>query len=326
MPSFQWGLQTPVLQSLIAEVPKRLTGSPAERVILGSSPSLRLNMNKLTRLSEIRKIIRPHCATLVGGVFDLFHIGHLRYLRECSDHGRPLVVIVQSDKTTRCRKGFNRPIISQRRRAEIIASLEFVDHVLILDKPSHYSKYLAAIRPKTFVFSKENMRYRKYRKMLIQKEFLRVNVVFIPKRVRGASTSHIIQKIHAQRDYDKIKDKIVKKLYLLADKNPSRIGKISAILTLNGKIVAESSNNDKKETHAETMVIDLARRGKIPLESVKLVVLIPPCIMCANVILKTPIRQIFYLHPYGNDDGVTLLRKHGIHVQKYIPNKTNLKK
>jgi len=58
---------------------------------------------KITTLSKLTKNLKPFTATLVGDVFDLFNIEHVRYLRKCSKVGRPLVVVVQAyneSKTT----------------------------------------------------------------------------------------------------------------------------------------------------------------------------------------------------------------------------------
>lgn len=275
-------------------------------------------MAKIIKLNDLKKHIKPNTATLVGGVFDLFHVGHLRFLKECSKYGKPLVVIVQSDKTVRYRKGFNRPIISEDRRAEIISYLNFVDYVLILDKPSHYEGYLKKIMPKIYVFSRENMKYRINRMSLIKEKFPRINVVFLPKNVRRSSTSYIIDRItNNKADYSKIKDEIKKELYILSDKNSSQIGKISALLTKDGRVVASSGNIDKKELHAEIIIINQVKRKKISLERCKLYILISPCIMCAKEIINSGIKEVYYLHPYGNDDGVKLLRKNKIKVKKY---------
>jgi len=275
-------------------------------------------VGKIVKLSEINRFVKPFTATLVGGVFDLFHVGHLRYLRRCSEIGRPLAAIVQSDKTVRVRKGFNRPVIEEKRRAEIVAALGFVDFVLILDKPSHYEKYLEIIKPKYYVFSKETMHYRKHRAKLIKEKFPKTKVVFLEKEVAGMSTSNIIKKLLAQRDYAKIKNKIVRRLYYLADNSKASTGKISSLITFHGKIIAESDNLESKDIHAEHIVINKAKSKKIPLEQCILYVLIPPCILCAQEILKSKIKKIFYLHPYGNDDGIKLLRDNKIIVKKFI--------
>ncbi|PIV08597.1 hypothetical protein COS52_01830 [Candidatus Roizmanbacteria bacterium CG03_land_8_20_14_0_80_39_12] len=64
---------------------------------------------KIITLSKLTKKIKPFTATLVGDVFDLFNIEHIHYLRECSKVGRPLVVVIQADKTAKIRSGFGRP-------------------------------------------------------------------------------------------------------------------------------------------------------------------------------------------------------------------------
>ncbi|MBS3074149.1 adenylyltransferase/cytidyltransferase family protein [Candidatus Pacearchaeota archaeon] len=153
-------------------------------------------MGKIIKLKDVSELIKPNTSAPVGGSFDLSHVGHLRYLKCCSRFGKPLVVIVQSDKTVGYRKGFNRPIINEKRRAEIISHLNFVNYVLILDKPSHYDKYLEIIRPKTFIFSKEDMDYKINRKKLIKEKFPNISVVFFPKNVIRSSTSYIIYRLY----------------------------------------------------------------------------------------------------------------------------------
>lgn len=271
---------------------------------------------KTTTLTKLKKTLKPHTATLVGGAFDLFHVGHLRYLQKCSEVGRPLVVVVQADKTVRIRKGFNRPIVSEKRRAEIVAALGFVDFVLILDKPSHYEKYLEIIKPRNYVFSKETMKYRKYRARLINNKFPNIKVVFLEKDVRRSSTSFLAKQILAQRDYSKIKNLIIRRLYFLADHSKASIGKISALITSQGRIIAESDNVESKDIHAEHIVIKKAKSKGVDLRKVKLYIFIPPCILCSQEILKNKIGEVYYLHPYGNDDGIRLLHKHGIKVKK----------
>ncbi len=272
-------------------------------------------MEKIIKLSQIKKFIRPNIATLVGGSFDLFHVGHLRYLEEASKCGRPLVVIVQTDKMVSIRKGLNRPIINQQHRAEIIASLQCVDYVIILDKPSHYGKYLKIIQPKCLVLFKENMVYRKRRALEVKKEFPSIRIVFLFVKRKAVSTSSIIKKILEKPNLEKIKDPISKRLHELALQSQSKIGKISAMLFYRGKLIDETQNN-KAEAHAEAVLIKRAKNNKIPLAECDLYILIPPCISCSELILKNKIKNVFYLHPYGNDDGLKLLRNNGVRVRK----------
>jgi rfaE bifunctional protein nucleotidyltransferase chain/domain len=68
---------------------------------------------------------------LANGIFDLFHVGHLRYLEGARALADVLVVAVNSDASTRRNKGPGRPVVPEAERAEIIAALACVDHVVI---------------------------------------------------------------------------------------------------------------------------------------------------------------------------------------------------
>jgi rfaE bifunctional protein nucleotidyltransferase chain/domain len=67
-------------------------------------------------------------------VFDLFHVGHLRYLRGAKALADVLVVAVNSDASARLLgKGPGRPVVPELERAEIVAALACVDHVVLFD-------------------------------------------------------------------------------------------------------------------------------------------------------------------------------------------------
>jgi D-glycero-beta-D-manno-heptose 1-phosphate adenylyltransferase len=70
---------------------------------------------------------------LANGVFDLFHVGHLRYLVGAKAEADVLVVAVNSDASTRANKGPGRPVVPEGERAEIVAALACVDHVVLFD-------------------------------------------------------------------------------------------------------------------------------------------------------------------------------------------------
>ncbi len=271
---------------------------------------------KIITLSKLKKALKPHTATLVGDVFDLFNVEHLRYLRECSEVGRPLVVVVQADKTAKIRSGFNRPIMNERQRAEIIAALEFVDFVLVLEKPSDYEKYLRIIQPRNYVYPKEIMKHRKFTARIITEKFPNIKIFFLDNNLHRYDADFLIKKILTHRDYSKIKNPIVHRLYFVADNSKAAIGKISALMTFNGRIVAESDNIESKNMHAEHVVLKKAKSKGVDLKKAKLYILIPPCKLCAQEILKNQITQIYYIHPYGNDDGLKFLRAHGIKIKR----------
>jgi D-glycero-beta-D-manno-heptose 1-phosphate adenylyltransferase len=93
-------------------------------------------MGKRVRLSDLPAIrARARRAgktvALANGVFDLFHVGHLRYLQGAKAFADVLVVGVNSDASTRRNKGPGRPLVPEDERAEIVAGLECVDHVVV---------------------------------------------------------------------------------------------------------------------------------------------------------------------------------------------------
>lgn len=83
---------------------------------------------------------------LANGCFDLFHVGHIRYLAGAKALGDILIVGINSDKQVRKLKGANRPFMPEKERAEIISALKFVDYVTIFPEPT-VTEMLRAIRP-----------------------------------------------------------------------------------------------------------------------------------------------------------------------------------
>jgi len=83
---------------------------------------------------------------LANGCFDLFHVGHIRYLSGAKSLGDFLVVGINSDRQVRKLKGGNRPFMPETERAEILTAIRFVDVVTIFDEPT-VEELIAAIRP-----------------------------------------------------------------------------------------------------------------------------------------------------------------------------------
>ncbi|MCK8500311.1 MULTISPECIES: adenylyltransferase/cytidyltransferase family protein [Myxococcus] len=73
---------------------------------------------------------------LANGVFDLLHVGHVRYLEGARELADVLVVAVNSDASTRAYKGPGRPHIPENERAELVAALACTDRVIVFDEPN----------------------------------------------------------------------------------------------------------------------------------------------------------------------------------------------
>jgi D-beta-D-heptose 7-phosphate kinase/D-beta-D-heptose 1-phosphate adenosyltransferase len=83
---------------------------------------------------------------LTNGIFDLLHVGHLRYLRAARSLGDVLVVGVNADSAVR-KPG--RPLVTAVERAELVAALDPVDYVVIFEEPTA-DALLRSVRPDVY--------------------------------------------------------------------------------------------------------------------------------------------------------------------------------
>jgi D-beta-D-heptose 7-phosphate kinase/D-beta-D-heptose 1-phosphate adenosyltransferase len=83
---------------------------------------------------------------LTNGIFDLLHVGHLRYLRTARNLADVLVVGVNADSAVH-KPG--RPLVTDAERAELVAALEPVDYVVIFAEPTA-DALLRAVRPDVY--------------------------------------------------------------------------------------------------------------------------------------------------------------------------------
>src|SRR4030095_8668924 len=94
----------------------------------------------LTPAEMLRERQRLRAAGLrlvfTNGVFDLLHVGHVRYLTQARTLGDSLLVAINSDRTVRELKGPDRPVFDEAERAEILAALRCVDYVTVFDDVS----------------------------------------------------------------------------------------------------------------------------------------------------------------------------------------------
>jgi rfaE bifunctional protein nucleotidyltransferase chain/domain len=109
--------------------------------------------SKIKNLAELRLLLAEAKAqkrrvVFGNGCFDLIHVGHIRYLEGARALGDLLVVGINSDASVRALKGQGRPLQPQNERAEMIASLECVDYLIIFDS-STVAELLLALRPDT---------------------------------------------------------------------------------------------------------------------------------------------------------------------------------
>lgn len=86
-----------------------------------------------------------------NGVFDLLHLGHIEYLSHTSDLGDLLIVGVNSDASVRrLNKGPGRPINNEEQRCNLLASLFFVDAVILFEEDTPL-ELITQIKPQVLV-------------------------------------------------------------------------------------------------------------------------------------------------------------------------------
>jgi rfaE bifunctional protein nucleotidyltransferase chain/domain len=83
---------------------------------------------------------------LVGGCFDLLHFGHISFLKAAKQLGNHLVVALESDESVRRMKGPARPIHSQKQRQQMLASVSFVDEIILLAPMRTDEEYLDLVK------------------------------------------------------------------------------------------------------------------------------------------------------------------------------------
>jgi len=126
-----------------------------------------------------------------NGVFDILHVGHVRYLQQARELGDALVVAINSDASARQLKGEGRPLTTENDRAEILAALACVDYVTVFDDLSPRS-LIAELLPDVLVkggdYALDQIHGRE------EVEAAGGRVVSLPF-VEGASTSKIIERM-----------------------------------------------------------------------------------------------------------------------------------
>ena len=154
--------------------------------------------SKIVKLDDLQRIVsdlkkKGLKIVWTNGCFDLLHIGHITYLKESKKLGDILVVGINSDESVRKLKGPTRPIQTENERAEILASLEFVDYVIVFSEET-CERYLRELKPDVFVKGGD----RSWDRLSSHPEGLVVNsyggeIKIIPM-VEGKSTTKIIEK------------------------------------------------------------------------------------------------------------------------------------
>lgn len=126
-----------------------------------------------------------------NGCFDLIHEGHLRYLEKAKSFGDVLIVAVNSDQSIKRIKGEKRPLVNERQRAKIIASLYCVDYSVIFNEDNPI-KLISELKPDIHVKGGD---YKKERLPEYSTVISYGGSVKILPYIKGVSTTNLIDKI-----------------------------------------------------------------------------------------------------------------------------------
>ena len=143
-------------------------------------------MIERTRLRSIGEKL-----VFTNGVFDILHVGHVRYLEQARRLGDALIVAINSDRSVRQLKGADRPLNNENDRAEVLAALRCVNYVTIFDDISPRS-LIAQLLPDVLVkggdYSLDQIHGRE------EVEAAGGRVVSLPL-VEGVSTTEILRRV-----------------------------------------------------------------------------------------------------------------------------------
>ncbi len=140
-------------------------------------------------LQELRR--QKKSIVFTNGCFDILHVGHVRYLQAARKLGDVLVLGLNSDTSVQALKGPTRPINSQADRAEVLAGLEAVDHIVIFDEITA-ERVVAAVKPDIYAKGGDYLA-----EDLPEAKIVREyggEVVLLPE-VKGRSSSKMIERI-----------------------------------------------------------------------------------------------------------------------------------
>lgn len=124
---------------------------------------------------------RASKTVLATGVFDILHLGHVRFLEESKKAGGPdakLLVIVARDRTVIRRKG-KPPVLPEEQRRRIVSSLKSVDQAVLGHEHLDFLGVLREFKPDIVTFGHDQEDIKKSVEKIIKKEQLPIRVVRI---------------------------------------------------------------------------------------------------------------------------------------------------
>ena len=136
---------------------------------------------------------------LASGVFDLLHLGHVKFLEEAKRAGgknAQLVVIIARDSTVEKTKG-RRPVMPENQRRKLVESLKVVDEAILGLENFDIGEVIATVKPNIIALGFDQIDMEQSVQDYVEKNGLNVKVVQVGKFEADEldSSSKIRQKI-----------------------------------------------------------------------------------------------------------------------------------
>lgn len=142
-----------------------------------------------------------HKSVYVIGVFDLFHRGHVEFLKKARSLGERLIIAVNGDEMVSAYK--RKPIMSEVDRLEIIKTCKYVDDAFIIREYDN-KPYIDKFNVNVIVHGSDWERSSYLEQICVTEDYLKehnIDVIFVPY-TSGISTSGLIRKIGEQKQPD----------------------------------------------------------------------------------------------------------------------------
>ncbi|MDD4187365.1 MAG: adenylyltransferase/cytidyltransferase family protein [Bacilli bacterium] len=268
---------------------------------------------------------------LVQGSWDLFHVGHLKYIRKAMRRCDFLVIGMDSDEKIRKRKGPGRPIIPEVERREMLEELGFADIVVTKGPDEPKWGLIRAVRPDVLIAISENYKLDDIPKL----ESICGRVEILPRQSES-STSDAVRKAQIASKTERLDERVLKVVEDMKIRNglteemneplsllfehlkysTDWINPVSATCFVNGKWYVGNNKVDKSipkydlnnrtelfystTEHAEINL--LKQLDNVTVIDTPVWVTLFPCDTCMKVLNDKGVKQIYYLedHPERN--------------------------
>jgi FAD synthetase len=155
-------------------------------------------VDKIISLEQFNSVF-DGTTVLVGGCFDMLHIGHINLFKKAKQHGDKLIIALESDEFMINTKK-KQPFHNQVQRAEILSALQDVDEVVLLPYLQTYNDYLAMVKkihPRIIAVTKNDPQISNKRK---QAEAIGAQVLEVIDYLPQYSSSLLREHINKHKD------------------------------------------------------------------------------------------------------------------------------